>query len=76
MINKQIESKHVFFLLLLFWVAWLYTEVTEYYSRDTFTAEVTEFMYRGDRFTKDDGDALKMKILSLEEQLSEIKGEE
>lgn len=66
----------MFFLLLLFWVAWLYTEVTEHYSRDTFTAEVTEFMYRGDRFTKDDGIELQMKVLSLEEQIAEIKGEE
>ena len=55
----------------MFWLAWLYTEVTEYFSRDAFTEEVVDFMHRGDRFTSDDGARLEKKIAELEKQLEE-----
>jgi len=35
-------------ILILFAIAWLYTEVTEYMKRDEFKAEVIEFMERTD----------------------------
>ena len=53
-------------LITVFFLAWLYTEVTEYIERDKFYVEVTDFMYKGDRFTSEDGQELLHRIEALE----------
>ena len=53
-------------IILIFFAAWLYTEVTEYIERDEFYVEVTDFMYKGDRFTSEDGQELLHRIEELE----------
>ena len=65
---------HVFFLLALFWIAWLYTEVTEYAERSQFIAEtqqnlaeLNDFAHKGDRFTVEDGIRLESRIEKLEQ---------
>ena len=65
--EPKIKALHVFTLLLVFWCAWAYTEVTEYISRSEHEAEVDAFMSRGDRFTKEMGEELDARIIKLEE---------
>ena len=54
-------------LIILFLIAWVYTEVSEHLNRDKFKAEVIDFMDRGNRFTQEDGDALIRRLDDLEE---------
>ena len=68
MVEPKISALHIFTLLLVFWCAWVYTEVTEYISRSEHEAEVDAFMSRGDRFTKEMGEALHQRIEALEEK--------
>jgi len=51
-ISKHANLNTVFLILIA--IAWLYTEVTEYIKRDTFKAEVIEFMERTDSHHKED----------------------
>ena len=67
MFKPEIVPAHVFFLLFLFWSVWLYTEVTEYFERDEFNHEVSDFMNKGDRNTKEMGLSLCQHIRALEE---------
>ena len=69
---RVIESKHVMWILTMFWAMWLYTEVTEYVSRDKFVVEVTDFMHKGGRFTHEDGDILSARIDQIEARLKAI----
>ena len=69
---RRIESKHVLFILLMFWSAWLYTEITEYSQRSKFTHEVSDFMHKGDRFTQLEGDAVERRLDIIEAQLEAI----
>lgn len=62
----EIKAKHVFTLLILYWFAWLYTELSEKWERDEFYVEVNDFMTAGDRFTKEDGEELKKRVAELE----------
>ena len=55
-------------MLTVFMSMWVYTEISEYITRDLFTAEVNEFMHKGDRFTNEDGDALSERIDVLEKK--------
>ena len=64
---RNIGAKHIFWLLAVFWAAWVYTEVTEYASRSAHEAEVDAFMSRGDRFTKERGDAMDARLRRIEE---------
>ena len=66
--EPKIRALHIFTLLLVFWCAWLYTEVTEYISRSEHEAEVDAFMSRGDRFTLEMGEALEARITELENE--------
>ena len=73
---NSIKPVHVFVLLALFWMAWLYTEVTEYFERDSFMqatrktmSEFDAFMDRGERFTNEDGVRLEGRIKAIEEEL-------
>ena len=68
MVEPKVRALHVFALLLFFWCAWLYTEVTEYISRSEHEAEVDAFMSRGDRFTLEMGEALEARITELENE--------
>lgn len=63
----KINPIHTFLLLLLFWCAWLYTEISEKFEREEFNSAVHDFMYKGDRFTSEDGMALEARIRALEE---------
>ena len=67
----EVRSKHVFTLVLIFWLAWLYTEVSEKLERDAFQNEVDEFMHKGGRFTHDDGAKLERRITEIEERINE-----
>jgi thiaminase len=57
-------------LLVLFLCAWLYTEIAEYWERDTFRKEVHDFMNArsGNRFTAEEGAMLKSRIEILEKE--------
>lgn len=63
-----IVSKHVFLLLFIFWGTWMYTEITEYTARESFNAEVKEFMFEGKRNTSAMGYDLCIRIKWLEER--------
>jgi len=64
---RKIEPKHIFLLLAIFWGAWVWTEVSEYYSRAAHEDKVDAFMNRGDRFTKERGDELEARVKKIEE---------
>jgi len=66
--EPKIRALHIFTLLLVFWCAWLYTEVTEHISRSAHEAEVDAFMSRGDRFTREMGEELEARITELEKE--------
>ena len=65
--EPKVRAIHIFTLLLVFWCAWVYTEVTEHISRSAHEAEVDAFMSRGDRFTREMGEELEARIIKLEE---------
>ena len=69
-LNIRLFPKHVFALLLIFWMAWLYTEISEYFAREVYYAEVEEFIHRGDRFTLEDGMALDSRIDKITAELN------
>ena len=66
--EPKIKPLHIFTLLLVFWCAWVYTEVTEHISRSAHEAEVDAFMSRGDRFTREMGENLEKRIVELEKE--------
>jgi hypothetical protein len=72
-VGNRIKVWHVFVLLLAFWVAWLYTEITEYYARDAFKIEVESFMYAGDRFTAEDAREMENLIIQLENHINDLE---
>ena len=53
-------------IVLFFWI-WFYTEVNEYNDRKQHRQEVDKFMYKGDRFTHEDGRKLEARLKALEE---------
>ena len=67
-----VKQSHVFLLITLFWACWIYTEVTEYISRKEFVSEINDFMYRGDRFTAEDGRELNKRLDAVEKRQHEI----
>ena len=71
----KIEAKHVFVSLTCFWILWLYTEVTEYFSRADFAHEVSHFMNEGGRNTSSMGYSLCKRIEHLEAEHHSVKGE-
>jgi len=54
-------------LFVLFVCTWAATEITEYYARDNFNSDVSEFILQGERFTLEDGKSLEKRIQKLEE---------
>ena len=68
MVNKQTS---ILFLLITFISMWSYTEITEYLERDQFIDNVERFMYKGSRFTNEDGLILELRIEALEEMSHE-----
>jgi hypothetical protein len=62
---------NIFALLFIFWGAWLYTEITEHFARQTFQHEVELFMLEGGRYTKEEAARLEERISALEERLAE-----
>ena len=74
----EVRPRHVFALLTLFWAMWLYTEVSEYISRQEqidslkrHIEDIEEFKKKGDRFTADDGQALENRIERLEKEIEQ-----
>ena len=63
----NLTSKHIFISLIIFWVAWLYTEVSEFRSRAAFTHNVENFMTKGARNTAQMGYDLCKRIEHLEQ---------
>ena len=68
-LNRDMRNDTILVLLIMFIVAWLYTEVAEHYSRDMFRETVEEFMTEGDRFTTDDGAELEKRVEKLETEV-------
>jgi hypothetical protein len=56
-------------IIVTFFIAWFWTEVAEYGSRNEFTAEVTEFMAAGNRFTIKDGDELRAVMAAMNRRM-------
>ena len=53
-------------ILILFAIAWLYTEIEEYNARADYKQEVDRFMNRGNRFTADEGRDMRARLEELE----------
>lgn len=66
MLGDNVKAFHILLLLTVFWSAWLWTEVTEYLERQKVIEQMSDFVNKGDRFTKEDGDALIKRIERLE----------
>ena len=66
LVGPKVSAGHVFVLLFMFWSFWVYTEITEYVSRDKFAKEVKEFMRKGDRNTLEQGYQLCLRLNHLE----------
>ena len=58
-------------VIIVFFALWCYTEVTEYLERDKFVDDVTSFMGAGDRFTKQQAEAIIGERKSREKELSD-----
>ena len=67
--GERIRPGHVFALLSIFWIAWLYTEVSEYIEREEFIEEMMAFKNRGSRNTAEQGYELCKRIVVLEKRL-------
>jgi hypothetical protein len=67
---RNVQPKHVALLVFVFWMSWLYTEISEYGKRSEFEQNVSDFMHKGKRFTYDDGEALKARVKVLEDLCS------
>ena len=64
---SEIRSNLTLMLMVIFLSAWAYTEITEYFDREDFNAEVEEFMEGGgNRFTREDAEALERRVEKLE----------
>ena len=77
-INKEARSNMILFIVSVFLLSWIYTEVAEYFAREKFEAEVrydlnelNQFRSRGDRFTQDDGIELEERIDNLEQRIEQ-----
>ena len=55
-------------VLLVFFAAWLYTEVKEAFERTDYQERMESFMSAGGRFTNEDGEALRKRIDEIEEE--------
>ena len=62
----------ILIFLLAFILTWIYTEVTEQLDRDRKWDYIESFVLRGERFTKDDGDRLKSRVMQLEREICRI----
>ena len=60
------SSRFMIALILIFFASWLYTEIIEHVKRAEFVNEVEDFMHRGDRFTREDGEHLQREICRLD----------
>jgi hypothetical protein len=58
-------------------VSWLWTEIAEYITRDTFREEVIGFMNSDNQFTREDGDRLVaiMSAMNRRMDLDEVRVE-
>ncbi len=54
---------------MAFFIVWLLSGYWERQRHEAFFEEVGEFIHKGDRFTADDGRALKARIEKLEKEL-------
>ena len=66
-------SKYQWLLLVAFFLVWLLSGYWERQRHEAFFEEVGDFIHKGDRFTADDGRALKARIEKLENELGELK---
>ena len=57
-------------ILTVFALAWLYTEVTEYYERQDVYEQYRKFHDQGARFTAKRGDALESRVIVIEKRLN------
>ena len=68
-------SQYQWVLLLAFFFVWLFAGYWERQRHEQFFEEVGDFIHKGDRFTADDGRALKARVDALEKQLEGTDGE-
>jgi hypothetical protein len=55
-------------ILLLFFAAWLYTEIKEAFERTDYQERMEAFMSAGGRFTNEDGEELRKRIDEIEQE--------
>ena len=73
---SDIRSTLILVLLTGFLCAWAYTEITEEHQRQEFQSDVQSFMYKGDRFTRDDAIEMSRKIEEVEAECNRLVVEE
>ena len=73
--HEAVKTWHAVALLFVFWAMWLYASETQRVRHEAFFTEVGEFINRGDRFTADDGRALKARVEAIEKQLEATDGD-
>ena len=59
-------------ILVVFLIAWLYTEITEYQERHEIYMEFKTFQSKGGRFTEQDGEDMQARLDHLEEHIDEL----
>jgi hypothetical protein len=52
-------------IIILFFMTWFWTEVSEYITRDTFRADVTDFIDSSEQFDQRDGDSIRAVIQAM-----------
>jgi len=71
--HEAVKTWHAVLLLFVFWVMWLYTDHRTREAHNAFFSEVNAFIHKGDRFTADDGRALKARIEALEKEMRSMR---
>ena len=69
--HEAVKAWHLLVVLSLFWFMWLYQEWRGNTQRDSFESAVHTFMNRGNRFTADEGKALRERIEKLEQAIED-----
>lgn len=69
--RNSVRPMHVAIILILFWSAWLYSEISEYQMSAKKWERIEGFMQIGDRFTTRNGAALEARVTGLENRLKE-----
>ena len=70
--HNKVSAWHLFLLLTIFWMSWLYAAYIHRGENTEFRKSVESFMERGNRFTSEDGKNLEAKIEKLQARLDSL----